>query len=262
MRKVLVFAAVMALGVWGGWALDDPTSPGSLTDSARGAGLGMDETRDEPPVGDTVILRDGRRLEGVQVVRITGTDYEIQVVEGAAPVFLPRSVVVEVEWDDYDPPSAAVRRARTAESPTPAPVSAPPPETLVRDEHGNVEVVRGVTVPRQLAGKLRRDISREAAEFAGKELFEVLKIIGDAVQLRIVPGQPVRELARERDGIVVEAIDDLASPLTVAQFFHAHLLEQTAMRGLDIVYMPDRMIITTREAAMRMRAEMAESDAG
>ena len=266
MRKLLVFAAVMGLSAWGVWAQDDrlaPTDNAQLQPGRAGdAGLEIEATPGEPPAGDTVILRDGRRLEGVQVLRITGTDYEIQVVEGGAPMSLPRSIVREVEWDDYDPPGVGMGRTRIPATTAPEPVSSPSSEELTRDEDGNIEIVRGVKAPEQLVAKLRRDISREAAEFAGKELFEVLKTIGDKVQLRIVPDQPVRELVRELEGMTVEAVELLEPPLTVAQFFHNHLLKQPAMRGLDIVYMPDRLILTTREAAQRMRAEMDDSDAG
>lgn len=61
-----------------------------------------------PPValaeGDRIIMKSGKVLAGVQVVKATPTDYEVRVVEGVEPLRIPRGLVDHVEYDNIEPP--------------------------------------------------------------------------------------------------------------------------------------------------------------
>jgi hypothetical protein len=217
---------------------------------------------EETHEGDTVVLTDGRRLENVQVLRRTSTDYEIEVVEGAPPMALPRDVVSEIVWDDYDPLGLNLGDMELSED-----VATPPPleetaatEPLTPDEEGNVEILPGKKVPAEFAGRLRKDITPLLPKLSGKGILEVFKTLAQAIQIQIVAEPPVRRIASEDDGLKVEINVDEGTTVNVAQFFYNYLFKQPKMRNLDIVYMPNRMIVTTKEAAEKMRAELDDAE--
>ncbi|HOD48395.1 MAG TPA: hypothetical protein PLM14_14485 [Candidatus Hydrogenedentes bacterium] len=283
MRYVLLLASVMMLAAAAGMAQaadtdresggDQPvittdaggdTSSAEESESNKAAATKEDDFRmySEPVeqhAGDTVILKDGRRIENVQVLRRTPTDYEIEIVKGAAPMALPRTVVSDIEWDDYDPLGLNIQDTSSGEpAAPPSTAESTLPEGMTRDADGNIEVLPGVKVPAQLVGKLRKDITQQVPGLSGKSLFEVLKALSLATHVQIVADTPLRQMAKTEDLKVDVTVKDGAT-VNLVQFFHDYLLKQPEMRRLDIVYKPDRMLVTTKEAAEKMRKEQKDA---
>ncbi|MFO7975903.1 MAG: hypothetical protein R6V12_14855 [Candidatus Hydrogenedentota bacterium] len=268
MRYVLLFASVLMLAAGNAMGQEEETvqeerlqvnqsdEPSLTEDNDFRVYTGPEETHE----GDTVILEDGRQLDNVQVLRRTATDYEIQVVEGMASMFLPRAVVSEIKWDDYDPLGLDIDNeelSETVTTPPPPNDEAASPEVMTRDQNGNVEILPGKKVPGQLAVKLQKNIAPLVPQLSGKGILDALKMIGQAVRIRIVADEPVRKMANENDGLKVDVNVTEDATVNVAQFFHNYLFKQPPMKNLDIVYMPDRMIVTTKEAAEKIRADLS-----
>ncbi|PCJ55908.1 MAG: hypothetical protein COA73_13175 [Candidatus Hydrogenedentota bacterium] len=77
-------------------------------DSETSASDALEETNDalvkaRARGGDLVTLTTGAIMSNVQVLRDTPHGYEIQVLEGMAPILIPRKMVVSIEYDDIDP---------------------------------------------------------------------------------------------------------------------------------------------------------------
>jgi len=264
MRYVLMFAAVLM------FASDAVVAQEETVEENRNDETGVTENNDfrmytEPVAeheGDTVILTDGRRLEDVQVLRRTSTDYEIEVVEGAPPMALPRDIVSEIIWDDYDPLGLNLGDMDIGESVDSAsPPEAGSSEALTPDEEGNVEILPGKKVPAELAGRLRKDITALVPQLSGKDIFAAFKTISQAIQIQVVVDKPLREMANKAaDGLKVDISVKDDATVNVAQFFYNYLFKQPEMKNLDIVYMPNRMTVTTKEAAKEMRAELSAAN--
>ncbi len=240
-------------------AVSPETPAAGVTPESGAASSAPAAVYEEPaqePKGDTVILQDGRRFERVQVLRRTATDVEIEIVEGVAPLSLPREVVKEILWDDYEPrtqfgagktPGASASAPRRTENAL--------PEGTARDDQGNVEILPRVKVPAQLAGKLRTDITQLVRGLNGKDLFEALNLIKQATQLQIAADQPLRDLASKSGGLKVNVTLNDDVKVNVAEFLENYLLKQKEMQSVGILYKPDRIIVTTREAAAKLRQQ-------
>ncbi len=289
MRYAVLFVSMMMLVMSAAYAQGEPANPATspaeagaappaaapletpAVEAAPEAGASPEtptaesEAPVEEPKGDTVILKDGRRFERVQVLRRTATDVEIEVVKGVAPMSLPRDVVEKIEWDDYD----AYAAGATGVAPIP-PNDAPPPaesalpEGMMRDAKGNVEILPRLRVPAQLAGKLRKDITAQVRGLNNKDLFEALNIIKQATQLQIAADQPLRDLVSKSGGLKVKVTLNGDAKVNVVEFLENHLLKQEEMKRVGILYKPDRVIVTTREAAIKMRGqeEKEQEEAG
>ena len=289
MRYAVLFVSMMMLVMSAAYAQTEPASPAAspaeagaappaaappetpVVEAAPEAGAPPETPvveYEEPvaePKGDTVILDDNRRFERVQVLRRTATDVEIEVVKGVAPMSIPRDVVKEILWDDYDPYAAGA--AGVAPSPpndAPPPAESALPEGMMRDAKGNVEILPRVKVPAQLAGKLRKDITAQVRGLDGKDLFEALNVIKQATQLQIAADQPLRDLVSKSGGLKVKVSLSDEAKVNVVEFLENHLLKQQEMKRVGILYKPDRVIVTTKEAAIKLRdqEEKEQEEAG
>ncbi len=259
MRYMIVFASVMMLVTFAVLAQQEPVTQEdgpAETDSVSETDSTSAEDAVQEPKGDTIILEDGRRIENVQVLRRTATDYEIEIVAGAAPMALPRAVVKSVEWDDHDPLGLNIGEITARE-----PVAETPPseaslaEGIARDASGNAEILPGLKVPAELVGKLRKDITAQVRGFSGKDLFEVLNVIRQTAELQIAADQPLREMASKAGGLKVKVTLEDDATVNVVQFLEIHLLKQPEMKRVGIIYKPDRVLVTTKEAVMKMREQ-------
>ncbi len=271
MRYAVLFVSMMMLVFVAAVAQESASPAGNQADisAAPETGTASDASMDvvdgyeepgEEPKGDTVILDDGRRFEGVQVLRRTATDIEIEIVKGMAPLALPREVVKEIVWDDYEPsrqltPGAASNTATRAPRRT---ENALPEGGLARDEQGNIEILPRVKVPAQLAGKLRTDITQVVRDLNGKDLFEALNLIKQATQLQIAADQPLRVLASNSGGLKVNVTLNEDVKVNAVEFLENHLLKQKEMQAIAIQYQPDRIIVTTKEAVAKIKQEQEE----
>ena len=88
MRYMIVFASVMMLVTFAVLAQQEPVTQEdgpAETDSVSETDSTSAEDAVQEPKGDTIILEDGRRIEKVQVLRRTGHDYEIEIVQVQPP---------------------------------------------------------------------------------------------------------------------------------------------------------------------------------
>jgi len=74
----------------------------------------------EPPQkGDAILLKSGKTLSNVQVIRSTPSSIEVQVHAGVEPLVLPRSMVEEITLDNIDPNKRRRLKRRGEEQPGP-----------------------------------------------------------------------------------------------------------------------------------------------
>ncbi|MEA3364906.1 MAG: hypothetical protein U9Q79_04625, partial [Candidatus Hydrogenedentes bacterium] len=98
-------------------------------------------------------------------------------------------------------------------------------------------------------------------QLSGENIFAAFKTISQAIQIQIVADKPLREMAsKAADGLKVDISVKDDATVNVAQFFYNYLFKQPKMKNLDIVYKPNRMIVTTKEAAKEMRAELSAAN--
>jgi hypothetical protein len=86
--------------------------PGAAIEPADEAGDASEEkeegasgggSRFKPLPGDVVLLKNGKSITGVQVLRETPVSVEIVTAPGEPPLRVPRKQVLEVQYDDLDP---------------------------------------------------------------------------------------------------------------------------------------------------------------
>lgn len=88
-----IFVLIVAMGFCTTsrtFAQDDENGISAL-DAARALG------------GDVIVMKTGRVMGGVQILRTTPLLYEVEIIEGLAPMKIPRRHVELVEFDDVDP---------------------------------------------------------------------------------------------------------------------------------------------------------------
>jgi hypothetical protein len=258
MRYVVLFASVAILAIGAAQAQDEPAEREAETDvTVENAGDIPDyQDLTAGPVGDVVFLEDGREIKNVQVVRQTTTHYEVEVVEGVPPMSLPVNMVDRIEYDDYDPVGSNVETVMHSDEPSVL------PEGMVRDEEGNVEILPKLKVPAEIVGMLRKDITPQVSELSGKQLSLVLNAIKRETKLPIVMGNPLKAQASKKpDALQVKVELKEGEKVNVAQFLHNHLLKLKAMQNIAIVYRPDLVLVTTKEAAKKITEEMQNKSA-
>lgn len=117
--------------------------------------------------GDILIMNSGAIMSGVQILKSTTRTYEIQVVEGAEPIIIPRRQVESVELDDIEPLREARRKAnRSSEQ-----------DQLMTD---------GREVSAELRQRLKAPIPNSPLEFDKTDYVTVFNQITNATQVQIV----------------------------------------------------------------------------
>jgi hypothetical protein len=183
--------------------------------------------------GDVVILRNGSRMTGVQVLRETPQFYEIEVTKGLTPMQIPRRQVKEVLWDDYDPGR----------------------EELLRQlfpEQQEVTIASGERVTSGLRNKLMEPATAEPLEIRNQDFVEVLNELKTKRGINLRIHKSIEELPPRRRNWTVSISPDK----TLLALLREDLV--SAFSFVEVVFEGDKIIVMTKEAA-KARAERLQS---
>lgn len=126
------------------------------------------------PAGDTVTLKNGKVLSGVQVVRESPLVIEVQVVPGVDPLVIPRKQVASIDYDEFTAEQAAQRSAGAGPSSTPG------------RRKGATSI--------ELAQKLGKYVAEEELVIDARDVVEVLQEMAGRVEANIEITPEVRQL--------------------------------------------------------------------
>jgi hypothetical protein len=124
--------------------------------------------------GDKIYLRGGHVMTGVQVIGQTGEFYEVEVVEGVEPLFIPRRNVLRIEWDDFNPKAQELRRLRNPEPAQP--------------------MALGGQVSPELMEKLNRSLTEEEIVYAQRDVVRSLNELTQRVDIALEVDPSIRQL--------------------------------------------------------------------
>lgn len=125
--------------------------------------------------GDVIIMKSGAVMGGVQILRSTSRMYEIQIIEGADPLIIPRKQVESVEMDDIDPLRDARRAAKYP------------------DEKPEIRVEQGQEMSEELTSKLLAPIPGAPFEIEDEDYIQVIQRVAQATGVTIVVDMSLRD---------------------------------------------------------------------
>ncbi len=189
-----------------------------------------------PKQGDVVMLKSGAVLDGVQVLRHTPKEYEIELVEGTEPLRIPSKQVLSVEYDDIDP--LRLRR-----------------QQALMQKQGEGNLIPGRRLKQELDEKLRVDLSGLSLEKKEGDLVDILAGLGKELGVNIEVSEPVRARPVEQRQWSLA----LAPGMTLPALFRESLLKDFG--GLEVVYMFDKVLVTTQEDAKKLEESVLQGEA-
>lgn len=175
------------------------------------------------PAGDSITLKTGKVISGVQILRATPLFYEVEITEGIEPLLLPRKMVEHVEYDDIDP-LADRRRERMFPS---------------RKEQRETA---GDELEPALMDKLTAPLSSEEMSYEGRDLIEVLDELAKKQGVQIEIHKSVRNVRAERRAWNLTIAPD-TSLMSVLQ---DHLLRD--FKFLELEFQFDMIVVITKRA--------------
>ena len=183
----------------------------------------------EPPRGDTITLKSGQVIAGLQIIKATSTDYVCEIIEGVT-LNVPRRQVVKIEPDDYDP----ILMRRKSES----------------------ALIRGQRISDALRQKLDTDISNPPLSYENADLLQILEEVNKRTGGVIVVDLSVSTLpAESRKGSVASQ-----PGMTLGTLLRKELLVK--FPNLVMNFEDDRVVLTTKPATAPAAAPAAAAPAG
>lgn len=240
MKYRSVVACVLLSGVFAAaaWGADAGGAPAGVEEPVP---LGSSQSAQSPAapstLNDTVVLTNGRILQNVRVLGRTTDGYEVEIVEGAVTMTLPRRTVESIQYGARRPAAA------TSDAPPDSPPPAVEDLAPLFPDGDSLDVM----VPRELLPNLNKDITDKAADYANQDLIEVMTSLSAVAGLKIRVDKPVTDLPAEERLCKFELDPD--TPVTVASLLYRHLLRQPEFRGLVIRYHGDQLVLTSAEPA-------------
>jgi hypothetical protein len=170
--------------------------------------------------GDILHLANGKFLRGVQVWSETPSAYVIEVQPGDISLRIPRSQVVSVEYDDYDPVSGGRRNTR---------IDSPETVLLPAEE-----------MSPEFARRLTSVVSEPGLVFENRDFIEIAQALARraGVPLAVEPG--VRALSAEQRAW------NYAPPPGITFSRVIYTLAET-FPMIRVVVAGDRVVMKTRE---------------
>jgi len=174
----------------------------------------------EEPQGDVITLTTGAVLKNVQVYRRTAKTFEIQITEEVM-LNLPRKLVADVQYDDYEP---SRRRAR-------------------RPQPKKADRLVGTKLKPEVHKKLTSPIPPPPLKYKDTDLVTILADLSKRVGVSIVVDESIKTLAREK------LIWDLASKpgATLMTLLQEDMRKR--FNELVVVYQYDKILVTTQPRA-------------
>lgn len=170
----------------------------------------------EPPRGDTITLKSGQVISGLQIIKATSTDYVVEIIEGVT-LNVPRRQVVKVEPDDYDP----ILMRRKSES----------------------ALIRGQRISDALQQKLDTDISNPPLTYESADLLQIVEEVNKRTGGLIVVDLSVSTLpAESRKGSI-----STQPGMTLGALLRSEILAK--FPNLVMNFEDDKVVLTTKPIA-------------
>ncbi|MCC6695623.1 MAG: hypothetical protein IT365_08330 [Candidatus Hydrogenedentes bacterium] len=183
----------------------------------------------EPPRGDTITLKSGQVIAGLQIIKATSTDYICEIIEGVT-LNVPRRQVVKVEPDDYDP----ILMRRKSES----------------------ALIRGQRISDALQRKLDTDISNPPLNYENADLLQIIEEVNKRTGGVVVLDLSVSTLpAESRTGSIASQ-----PGMTLGTLLRKEILIK--FPNLVMNFEDDKVVLTTKPAAPPADASSATPPAG
>ena len=232
-RLALMCLLLCALGCGLAAAQPAPWRAAEAQEEEEAAGEGSDEGPEaaaEAKTGDIITLKTGKELHGVQIIRENPRIIALQVVEGMAPMILQRKFVKSVQYDDIDPS----RKKGPTEGP-------------------KLSVIVGKKVSGELRKKLVQPLSEEPLVYEKAGFVKLVKELAAKVDVTVEIGEackiiPVEERARNFN---------IKPGTPLFSFLQEDFV--AAYPKLEVVYLYDKIVITTKEDA-KARAEKRKQE--
>ncbi len=229
MRTLHVATLILALcgGLWAQAPAESPApateeAPVGASDAAPAGETAPPEAAapaEAPIAGDTVTLKSGAVLRGVQVVRQTPMGYEI-LAAGEVKFTVPRKLVESVEYDDVESGAGAGPGEKSAED-------------------GNL--IQGNKVDPELWQKLDNAFGEPVQEFDNQDLVNVIGELSKRAEVPVTVDDLVKGLPAEKRSWTLKT-----TPETTLR----NLLQQDLPKSfpeMKVVYEYDKIRITLKE---------------
>ena len=174
------------------------------------------EPAPEPPRGDTLTLKSGQVIQGMQILRATSTSFVVEVIQGVT-LNVPRRQVVSVDYDDFDP--------------------------LTAKRKGESTLIRGQRISEALQKKLDAVLADPPLSFENTELIQITDEVNRRAGGVIMLDPSVAELpAESRTGSVSSQ-----PGATLGAFLRTELLAK--FPELVMSFEGDKVVLKSKAAA-------------
>jgi hypothetical protein len=172
-----------------------------------------------PVAGDTVKLKSGAVLRGVQVVRQTPMGYEI-LAAGEVKFTVPRKLVDHIEFDGVEAEGSVDHGEKPAEE---------------------ANLIQGDKVDPEMWKRLNNPLGEPVQEFDNQDMVSVIDTLSKRTEVPIAVDEPVGNLPVEKRAWTLKT-----TPETTLR----NLLQQELPKSfpdLKVVYQFDKILVTLRE---------------
>lgn len=218
-----------------------PAKPGADKDGATAAPPAERRVLPPPKGGDKIFMKGGTGtpgsvLTGVQVIRSTPLNFEVELLEGEPPLLIPRKQVDHVEYDDIDPIRDRLRAQMFPEA-------------------EEVTIASGERVTGALRDKLEAPVSGEPLSYKNQDFIRVLDEVKTktGANLKIDPSIEAKTPAQRRWTVEIPPEKNLMA-----------LLREDlvgAFNFVEVIFETDGILVMTKEAANKRAAEAAAAAA-
>lgn len=216
-----------------GGALKEDAAPaegaaenGDKADDKTPAPAGKDAASTFKIEGDTVLLKSGKQLRGVKVLRVTPSAVELEYAPGQPVMKLPRRLVTNIEYQNPpNTPAAAAGPAKTGE------------DVMVAEE-----------ISAEFNKKLTAPLPNTPMEVKDQDALAVLKDLADRVEV-VVTVDPEAQKVPEADRKITLSVPANATLSTLLREGFG-----TAVPALKFSLQFDKVVVTSTEAEARKAA--------
>jgi len=234
-RTIFAFLFLLSCGVVSAQESTDEPSDASIEEEGP-------ETEPADPLethrakgGDIIIMKSGAIMSGVQVLRSSTTKYYVFVVEGVAPLEIPRASVETIEYDDVD----LVKRKRRKEL-----------FPDIQQEYG----LEGVELSPALLRKMRTPVTDEALSLEEKDYLELLDQFVSTKNIPVTIHDSIKNMKPENRVWTKE----LDRNMSLAKFLHKNLLAD--FPKLHLKYELESITLMTQKAKENMEKAAKEKE--
>ncbi len=222
----LLFALVPLLPVQPLWAQPPEQSDGKnvMEDtgpSTEPGGISGTVASEAPLDGDVVVLKNGKMLRGIRVVRVTPSMVELEYIPGQEPMKMPRKQVAEIQY------------GRGA--------------ALGGQESGNAGgIPPGVMLGEELSSEFHRKITAPVADtplpYENQDFMEILQDLANRIQAEIVFEESLRQTSADERRVTVT----LPAGAAVSTFFRREFRE--AVPSVKVSYEYEKIHVAPADA--------------